>query len=59
MTLDERYELNQEFIEALKNGTNNDLVLAGLFAYSIETDTEVKDSVLKVKLATFLKKRGF
>lgn len=58
--LEDREELNRDFLEVLKSGTtSHDFVLAGLFLESIEKEEEIKDTLLKIKLAAFLKARGF
>jgi hypothetical protein len=57
--IEDREELNNEFLTLLKSGTSSDLVLAGMFLESIEEDKQIKDTLLKIKLAAFLKARGF
>ena len=59
MPPEDRIELNEEFVDFLKHGTNHDLVLAVMFLDNTEKGEEVKDTLLKVKLATFLKSKGF
>lgn len=59
MPPEDRIELNEEFVNFLKHGTNHDLVLAVMFLDNTEKGEEVKDTLLKVKLATFLKSKGF